>query len=114
MMAEDYDPAGARVIELRDAARRAAGRIDAGGVVLLPELRDTVRSGLDAVHSGDLADAEETVRTQFEAFLRRLTVLVENHPGPIPATELDLPSDARFLRDMAEYLTRKYGLENAP
>lgn len=110
MTSEDYDPAGARVIELRDAAKRAAGRIDAGGVVSLTELRDTVRAGLEAVHTGDLADAEETVRTQFDAFLRRLGVLMENHPGLVPTTELDLPSDARFLRDMAEYLTRKYGL----
>ncbi|CAN5254889.1 hypothetical protein BH24GEM2_BH24GEM2_04480 [soil metagenome] len=108
------DPAGARVEGLRDAARAAAEQLGVDGVVLLGEILSEVNAGLEGVEAGDLADAEEIVRTQLEAFLRRLQVLMENHPGPVPTTELDLPSDARFLRDMAEYLTRKYGLEDAP
>lgn len=108
------DPAGARVVALRDAIRRAAERLDADPVVSLAEIYREVQTGLAGVQAGDLADAEEAVRTQLEAFFRRIRVLMENHPGPVPKTELDLPSDARFLRDMAEYLTRKYGLEDAP
>lgn len=114
MTTEYNDPAGARVVALRDAIGRADDRLGADGVVSLSEIYGEVHAGLEGVQAGDLADAEEMVRTQLEAFLRRLCVLMENHPGPIPTTEVDLPSDARFLRDMAEFLTRKYGLDNAP
>ena len=99
---------------LRSVVRSAAERLAADGVVLLPGIFSEVHAGLEGIQAGDLADAEEVVRTQLEAFLRRLHVLMENHPGPVPTTELGLPSDARFLQDMAEYLTRKYGLEDAP
>ncbi len=107
------DPAGARVEALRNAAGFAAERLGAEGVVRLEEIYGEMNAGLEGVQAGDLADAEEVVRTQLEAFVRRLRVLMENHPGPVPTAELDLPSDARFLRDMADYLTRKYGLEQS-
>lgn len=100
------------MVALRNAVRRAATRLAADGVVLLREIYSEVHAGLEGVQDGDLADAEEVVRTQLEAFLRRLHMLGENHPGLVPTTELDLPSDALFLHDMAEYLTRKYGLDD--
>jgi hypothetical protein len=113
-MTEYDDPAGARVAALRDALRRTADRLAADAVVSVREIRREVHTGLEQVQPGDLADAEEVVRTQLGAFLRRLGVLADHHPGSVPTGELDLPSDARFLSDMAEYLTRKYGLEDAP
>ena len=110
---EYLDPAGARVIAFRDAVRGGADRLDTAEAVSLPAFYQEVRAGFDGLEPGDLADAEDTIRTQLEGFFRRMRALMEHHPDPVPASALDLPLDARFLRDMAEYLTRKYGLDDA-
>jgi len=53
------------------------------------------------------------IAAQFEAMFGRLGELAGSHPGPVPTSALGLPADARFLRDMATFLTRRYGLVDA-
>lgn len=108
---ETRDPAEQRVGALRDAVQRAAASVESGGMITLGELGAGVRDGLAQLAGSDLGDEDALVRTQLEAFLRRIRALAESHPGLVPASALELPADARFLRDMADFLTRRFGLE---
>jgi hypothetical protein len=51
------------------------------------------------------------IRAQLEAMFQRLRGVAAAHPEPVPATGHGLPDDARFLRDMAGYLTHMLGPE---
>lgn len=106
------DPAEARVRALRDEVARASARLSEAGAVPLREVYDPLWQACGAIEEGDLGPDGAVIGTQFEALFERLRALMEQHPGPVPTNSLGLSADARFLKDMAEYLTRRYGLED--
>ncbi len=108
----DMQAAEARVRALRDVVSAVADRLEAGGTVEIPEILERLRGAVAAVEDDDLGPDASMIRTQFDAMFERLGPLAEAHPGPVAADSLGLPGDARFLRDMADFLTRRYGLED--
>jgi hypothetical protein len=113
MMEEKVDPAEVRVQGLRDALVRVADELDAPGTIVVGDLLARVRGAWEGVAEGDLGPDEAMIAAQFEAMFGRLGELAASHPGPVPTSALGLPADARFLRDMATFLTRRYGLVDA-
>lgn len=103
--------AEARVRALRDATRRVADLLETAPTVEVAEVRVRVARAWAAVEADDLGPDAEAVGGQLEAMFDRLGGLALNHPGPVASDSLGLPMDARFLRDMGEYLTRRYGLD---
>jgi hypothetical protein len=103
--------AEARVRELRDAVQSAANRLLSGESVLLREFHDELWVACTALQRGDLGSDGANIGQQFEAFFERIRGLADGETEPVPTTSLGLPADARFLQDMAEYLTRNYALE---
>lgn len=107
---EAASPAEARVRALRDAVAEAAALLEGREMVELREFHDRLWAACTALEDGDLGSDGATVGQQFEAFFERLRGLVEEHDEPVPTASLGLPADARFLNDMAEFLTRNYAL----
>ncbi len=103
--------AQARVRSLRDAAQDAATLLGSAESVLLRELHDGLWAACEAIVGDDLGPDGALIGQQFEAFFERLRELVAAHTEPVPVGSLGLPGDARFLHDMAEYLTRRYALD---
>ena len=64
-----------------------------------------------AIEDGDLGPESVNVGTQFEAFFARMRELIAAHPDPVDPTTLGLPNDARFLDDMADFIGRRFGLD---
>lgn len=108
---EKMEAAEARVRALRDETNAVADRIEAGGTVEISQIIARLRSAIDAVEDDDLGPDASVVRMQFGAMFDRLGPLAEANPGAVATDSLGLPADARFLRDMADFLTRRYGLE---
>jgi len=105
-------PAEPRLRALRDAIRTAAARLDpAAPPVHLQPLHDELYAACAAIRHGDLGADGALIGQQFEALFERLRDLAHAPPPPVPTTSLDLPSDARFLQDMADYLTRRFALD---
>jgi hypothetical protein len=104
-------PGEARVRALRDAVQAAAARLQGDADVVLRELYDPLWQACTAIQPDDLGGDGVTVGQQFEAMFERLRGLVERHPEPVPTHSLGLQGDARFLNDMADFLTRRFGLE---
>ncbi|HEX7119008.1 MAG TPA: hypothetical protein VF212_09485 [Longimicrobiales bacterium] len=105
------DPAYARVRAFRDEVDRAAGRLEAGDTVEIADIVGRLRRACASVEPDDLGADGAMIRAQFDAMFERLEPLAAAHAGPVAADSLGLPGDARFLRDMATYLTRRFGLE---
>lgn len=106
------DPAEPRVRALRDAIRKTADRLDPSAPpVLLQTLHDELWAACTAVQHGDLGTDGAAIGQQFEALFERLSNLARAHTTPVPPTSLGLPADARFLQDMAEYLTQRFALD---
>lgn len=101
----------ARLRGLRAAMEGAAADLETRPLVTLASIVDPIREAFAALGERDLDTDAPTVRAQMDAFFGRLENLREHHPGLVPARELGLPGDARFLRDMAGFLTRRYGLD---
>lgn len=104
-------PGEVRVRALRDAVQAAAARLQGEGEVALREIYEPLWAACTAIQPDDLGGDGVTVGQQFEAMFERLRGLVESHPEPVPTHSLGLQGDARFLNDMADYLTRRFGLE---
>lgn len=106
------DPAEPRVRALRDAIQAAAEKLDpASPPLLLQALHDDLWAACTAVHEGDLGEDGHLIGQQFEAFFERLRDLAASQAGPVAPDSLGLPADARFLNDMAEYLTQRFSLD---
>lgn len=103
--------AEARVRALRDAILESATRLQAGAPVSLREFYTGLHTACMSLEAGDLGSDGVTIGQQFEAFFERMRSLAEAHPEPVPTTALGLDADARFLHDMAEYLTSNYALD---
>lgn len=108
------DPAEARVRELRDALVRTAAALQASGGVDVREAHGIARAGLEALEDGDLGPDHSMVTRQLRACLRHLEGVAERRQEPIPPEEEGLSADARFLRDLAEFLTRKFVGDEEP
>lgn len=107
------DPALPRVRELRDAIQEAAYRLDpAAPPVALQILHDELWAACTAIQHGDLGTDGALIGQQFEALFERLRDLARAHTTPVPTTSLGLPADARFLQDMADYLTQRFALDD--
>lgn len=104
-------PAEQRVRALRDVVQDAATRLAATEPVQLPVLHDTLWAACTAVQNGDLGTDGALIGQQFEAFFERLRDLAATHTTPVAPDSLGLPADARFLQDMAEYLTQRFALD---
>lgn len=100
-----------RLRDLRAAMEGAAADLETRPLVTLAAIADPIREAFGALGTRDLDTDAPTVRMQLGAFLGRLKGLREHHPGLVPARDLGLPGDARFLRDMAGFLTQRYGLD---
>jgi hypothetical protein len=109
----DRSAAEARVTSLRDELLRLAALLEHTPSISIPEFEAMVRRACAIVQDGDLGPDGVTVGLQFEAMLARLADLAVEHPDPVPTTTLGLPADARFLNDMAEFLTLRYALDAA-
>lgn len=106
------DPAEQRVRALRDALVSVAHRLEtADEVRLADEIERPLLEAARAIQDGDLGEDAPTVGTQFEAFFARLRELAEQHPEPVQTSAHGLRNDARFLDDMADFITRRYGLD---
>jgi hypothetical protein len=103
--------AEARVRALRDEVSAVADRLEFESTVEIAGIVDRLRGAVSAVEDDDLGPDASMIRAQFDAMFERLGPLAEAHPGPVSTGSLGLPADARFLRDMADFLTRRYGLE---
>jgi hypothetical protein len=97
---------------LRDEMIRTADWLDAGPAVRISEVRQRLEPRCEALADLDLPLEIEGVTQQLGALFQRLDSLSATSPEPVPSTSNGLPADARFLRDMAEYLTRLFGLED--
>jgi hypothetical protein len=106
--------AEARVRALRDEMARTAEWLEAGPAVRPGEIRERLLPHREVLARRDLSREFEAVRAQLDAMFERLQRLAQAHPEPVPADSLGLPADARFLRDMAGYLTRLLGSEEEP
>lgn len=104
-------PAEQRVRALRDMVQEAASRLGAAEPVALQELYDTLWVACTAVQGGDLGTDGALIGQQFEAFFERLRDLAATHTTPVPPDSLGLSADARFLQDMAGYLTQRFTLD---
>lgn len=100
----------ARLRAFRDEVSRAAELLERGETVVISDLLGRLRRGCASAEDGDLGADAAAIRAQFDAMFARLEALAGSHAGPVAADSLGLPGDARFLRDMAVYLTRRYGL----
>jgi hypothetical protein len=109
--AEQAPVAEARVRALRDEMALTAARLEAGPVIRLAEIREQLLARCDAVAAHDLGPEIDAVRGQLDAMFGRLRALADAHPEPVPVSSLGLPADARFLKDMAAYLTHLLGPE---
>lgn len=106
------DPAEIRVRALRDALISVAHRLETDAEVRLEvEIQRPLLEAAQAIEDGDLGEEAPTVGSQFEAFFERLGELIEEHPDPVPTSAHGLSHDARFLNDMADFITRRYGLD---
>lgn len=106
------DPAELRVRALRDALVSVAHRLETAAEVRLAyEVQRPLLEAARAIQDGDLGEDAPTIGMQFEAFFKRLGELVEQHPDAVPTSAHGLPQDARFLDDMADFITRRYGLD---
>lgn len=98
-------PAEQRVTALRDTLLATAAGLNAG-TTRPGDAAASVQASLDALEADDLGGQQSLVSRQLRACLR--------HLGGIPADAAPaahgLANDARFLRDLAEFLTRKFGL----
>lgn len=103
--------AEARVRALRDEVSGVADLLDYSDTVEIAAIMDRLRNALAGVEDDDLGAGASMIRAQFDAMFERLGPLAEANPGPVSTDSLGLPADARFLRDMADFLTRRYGLE---
>lgn len=101
----------ARVRALRDAVREAAARLQASEPVSLRAFHDTLSAACAALVAGDLGSDVVTIGQQFDALFERLRELADAHVEPVPTSALGLATDARFLHDMAEFLTRNFTLD---
>lgn len=110
MKLEEMEAAEARVRALRDEVARVAERLEAEEPVVIAEVLERLERACAAIHDGDLGPDGATVGIQFGAMFDRLRALVGDYPDPVPTNSLGLSVDARFLRDMATFLTRRYGL----
>lgn len=108
----EVNAAEARVRAFRDAVADAAARLERPDPIALAELVGRLRAAHDTVEDDDLGADADTIRTQFAAMFDRLDALAAEHPEPVATDALGLPADARFLSDMADFLTRRYGLED--
>jgi hypothetical protein len=97
---------------LRDEMIRTAEWLDSAPSVRIPEVRRRLEPRCEALADLDLPLEIEGVTQQLGALFQRLESLSADIPDPVPPTTLGLPADARFLRDMAEYVTRLFGLED--
>lgn len=109
---ENMDPAEIRVRAFRDEVARTAEELDRRGTIRVAELLERLQRACAAVEDDDLGADAATIRSQFEAMFNRLGDLAAQHAEPVSTSSLGLPGDARFLRDMTDYLTRRYGLED--
>ncbi len=109
---EEMDPAEARVRGFRDEVSATAEWLESADTVMIVAILDRLRRACAAVEDDDLGTEATMIRSQFEAMFGRLDGLVAEYPGPVATSSLGLPGDARFLRDMADFLTRRYGLED--
>jgi hypothetical protein len=107
----ERSPAELRVLALRDAVRSTVLVLQGDEPVLLSEVHDALWAACEAIQGEDLGSSGATIGQQFEAFFERLRGLVDMHTEPVPTASLGLPADARFLHDMAEYLTSNYALD---
>lgn len=106
------DPAEPRVRALRDTLVSVAHRLETSDRVRLDaEVQQPLLEAAQALEDDDLGEEAPTVGTQFEAFFERLGSLIEEDDEPVETDEHGLPHDARFLNDMADFITRRYGLE---
>lgn len=103
--------AEARVRALRDAVQTAAVRLQSGEPISLREFYTQLRTACATMQTGDLGTDGVTIGQQFEAFFERMRGLAEAHAEPVPTSALGLAADARFLNDMAEFLTSNYALD---
>lgn len=106
------DPAEARVQALKTALERVAFKLRTARTVRLKEdVHDLLWATCTAIEDGDLGPESVNVGTQFEAFFARMRELIAAHPDPVDPTTLGLPNDARFLDDMADFIGRRFGLD---
>ncbi len=111
---ESVDLAEARLRMFRDEAAAVADGLEAGGTVVIADLLARLHRACASVEDADLGADAALVRAQFDALFERLESLAAERAGRVPADSLGLPADARFLRDMADYIARRYGLEDDP
>jgi len=100
-----------RVRALRDALQSAAERLESAEPAPVGEIHEAVLAACAGILPGDMGRDGVVVGQQMEAMLERFAGIAAAHPEPLDTSSLGLPGDARFLRDMAEFVTRRYGLD---